>query len=575
MKFVCSYSGGKDSTLALYRAIQAGHEPVALLVTCDKENERSWFHNIPYALMKDAAQALKIPLLRVETEGERYAGDFEQALIECGKMGAGMCVFGDIDIQEHYDWCDARCKNAGMESFFPLWQQLRQEVVAAFLEAGFQALITVVNTDSMDESYVGQTLCKALVSKMAAEGVDVCGEMGEYHTFVYDGPLFSRPVPFVMEPPEKKNKHVRVALLKEGNIGWQVSPLDEKAMDAAKSRLDSLIKPLRSLGQIEDLAVQLAGITGDVYGDYEKKAIIVFCADNGVYEEGVSAAPQAVTLTQTLNIQKGITGVGILSKMAGNDLVVVDVGVKSDVPSTGVVHRKIRKGTSNLAKMPAMSRAEAERAIRIGFDEVRKLHEAGYKVVGTGEMGLGNTTTAALTIMALTGCSLEEAVGKGAGLSPEAFAHKKQVIQTAFSLHSPNPKDPIDVLSKVGGFDIAAMAGAFIGAACYRMPVVIDGVISLAAALCAHRLCANARCYMIPSHKSKEPGYLPAMNALGFEPYFHLGMRLGEGSGCPFAFMLIDAALRVMKEMATFKEGAVQNDFLAGLSQTGEEDAKQ
>lgn len=574
MKFVCSYSGGKDSTLALYRAIKAGHEPVALIMTCDKENERSWFHNIPYAMLQDAAEALNIPLMRVETAGERYAGDFEQALLKCKEMGAGMCVFGDIDIQEHYDWCHARCQNAGIESFFPLWQEPREKVVTAFLEAGFQALITVVNTGAMDESYVGQTLSKALVAKMASEKVDVCGEMGEYHTFVYDGPLFSRPVSFTIGQPEKKNKHVRIALLKEGGIGWQVSPLDAQAMDAAKNRLDSLIKPLGSLGRLEDLAVQLAGITGEVYGDYERKAILVFCADNGVYDEGVSAAPQSVTLMQTLNIQKGITGVGVLSKMAGGDLVVVDVGVKSDVPSPQVVHRKIARGTSNLAKMPAMSREEAMRAISIGFDEVTKLHKAGYTVIGTGEMGLGNTTTAALVIMALTGCSLEEAVGKGAGLSPEAFAHKKQVIQNAFELHRPNGEDPIDVLSKVGGFDIAAMAGAFMGAATHRMPVVIDGVISAAAALVAYRLCENARLYMIPSHCSKEPGYLPAMNALGFDPFLQLGMRLGEGSGCPFAFMLIDAAQRIVQDMATFEEGAIQDDFLAGLSQTGDEHGK-
>lgn len=344
-----------------------------------------------------------------------------------------------------------------------------------------------------------------------------------------------------------------------------IRPPDASTMREAKARLDELIKPIGSLGRIEDLAVQLAGITGQVFGDYSRKATIVFCADNGVYEEGVSAAPQSVTLMQSLNFGKGITGIGVLSKLSGSEVFVVDIGINSDVTSDGIINRKIRKGTSNLAKMPAMTREEALQAIAVGFEQAQSLHAAGYSVLGTGEMGLGNTTTASLVILALTGCTLEEAVGKGAGLSKEAFSRKKQVIQNALAMHHPNPQDPIDVLAKVGGFDIAGMVGAFLGAAYCRMPVVIDGIISAAAALVAQRLCANATHYMVPSHKSDEPGYAPAMRALSLSPYFHLDMRLGEGTGCPFAFLLIDAANRVIRDMATFAETSMDDGALVDI----------
>lgn len=352
-----------------------------------------------------------------------------------------------------------------------------------------------------------------------------------------------------------------------------IHPLRQSAMCEAKARLDTLIKPIGSLGRIEDLAIQLAGITGNVIGSYSRKATVIFCADNGVYEEGVSAAPQVITLTQSLNFQKGVTGIGVLSKLSGSDMVVVDIGINSDLVSDHMLNRKIRKGTSNLAKMPAMSREEALRALAVGFDQAGSLHAAGYTVIGTGEMGLGNTTTASLVILSLTGCTVDDAAGKGAGLSTEAFLHKKQVIQRAYAMHRPDSDDPIDVLAKVGGFDIAGIAGLFLGAAYYRMPVVVDGVISAAAALAAYRLCPDAKLYMVPSHLSEEPGYALAMRAMSLAPYFHLGMRLGEGTGCPFAFLLIDAAERVIRDMATFSQANMENSALVDIREE-EKDAK-
>ena len=347
----------------------------------------------------------------------------------------------------------------------------------------------------------------------------------------------------------------------------QIKPLDNAAKETAQARQNSLIKPLGSLGKLEDLSVQLAGITGDWKRRYDKKAIVIMCADNGVYQEGVSSASQEVTLIQSLNFKKGITGVGVLSKLAGNDLVVVDIGINTDVKSENYLDRKIRKGTHNLTKQPAMSRDEALRAMQIGFEEVQKLAETGYSVVGTGEMGLGNTTTSALVLAALTGCPVDDATGRGAGLSNAAFDHKKQVIENALALHKPDRNDPLDVLAKVGGFDIAGLVGVYLGAAYHRLPVVIDGVISATAALIAYRLCETTRDYMIASHCSEEPGYVIAMKSLGLNPYFDLGMRLGEGSGCPLTFLLIDAAQNIINDMATFDESAMDESGITDIDE--------
>ncbi len=349
------------------------------------------------------------------------------------------------------------------------------------------------------------------------------------------------------------------------DIFKHIKPLDESARAAARVRQDSLIKPIGSLGKLEELSIRLAGIMGDFSASFEKKAIVIMCADNGVYDEGVSLAPQVVTLMQSTHFQTGITGVGVLSKLSHSDLVVVDIGINSDTKSGRFLDRKIRKGTHNLANQPAMSREEALRAIDIGFNEVRKLHETGYSVVGTGEMGLGNTTTSSLVLMALTGCSVEETTGKGAGLTEEAFEHKKAVVRKAFELHQPSADDPIGVLEKVGGFDIAGLVGVYLGAAYFRMPVVIDGVISAAAALLAFHLCGKTRNFMIPSHCSEEPGYAVAMKTLGMEPYFNLGMRLGEGSGCPLTFLLIDAAQMIINDMATFDQVAMDNSKMVDI----------
>jgi len=344
-----------------------------------------------------------------------------------------------------------------------------------------------------------------------------------------------------------------------------IRPAYEESKKEAAERLDKLVKPIGSLGKLEDIAVKISGITGKQKNSFNKKVTIIMASDNGVVEEGVSAAPQAVTALMTINFLKGVTGVCVLSKHAGADIRVVDIGVGSDLEYPGLISRKIRKGTSNMAKGPAMSREEAISAIETGIEMVSQLVKEGYSLFGTGEMGIGNTSTASAVAMAFLGCSSDEAVGKGVGLTEEGYANKKSVIERAIRINKPDPYDPIDVLSKVGGFDIAGMTGCFLGSAYCRVPIVIDGFISAAAALAAYRINPLVRDYIIPSHLSEEPGYSLVINEIGLKPMLDLNMRLGEGSGCPLAFNIIEAAEAIISDMATFEEATIKDDFLIDI----------
>lgn len=329
---------------------------------------------------------------------------------------------------------------------------------------------------------------------------------------------------------------------------------DEKVLEEAQKHMDSLIKPLGSLGKLEMMAIKMAGITRKVKNTVEKKCSIVMVADNGVCEEGVAGSPQDITLIQGMNMTKGICGMGVLSAHAGADIKVVDIGIMSDYNNDKVYNRKIKYGTDNFAKGPAMSREEAIKAMEVGIEMVELAVSEGYGLIGTGEMGIGNTSSTSAVFMALTGESPENAVGKGGGLTDEALIHKKKVISDAIKLNKPNPKDPIDVVAKVGGLDIAGMAGCFLGAAYFRVPIVVDGVISALAAYVAAQMNPFVKDYIFSSHKSKEPVYDLIFKELEMEPILELDMRLGEGTGCALAFNIISAACAVMNNMATFDD---------------------
>ena len=339
----------------------------------------------------------------------------------------------------------------------------------------------------------------------------------------------------------------------------EVLPLDRGAMTAAEEYQARLAKPPGSLGRLEEISIQLAGITGRVHNALNKKQLLVFAADNGVVAEGVSSAPQSVTKQQTINLMRGKTGAAVLAKHFGCGLTVCDVGVNADIYESTVLNRKIAYGTQNICTGPAMTREQTLQAILTGAEIARTVDA---DVIGVGEMGIGNTTTSSAVLAVLLGADVEAVTGRGGGITEESFRKKKAVIHTAIEVNRPDRDDVVGVLSKVGGFDLAAMCGAFLGAAAARRPAVIDGLISAAAALCAVRLCPNVHGYLVPSHASFEIGYRLAMEAMDLRPLFDLGMRLGEGSGCPLAFQVLDAACAVINDMATFDEAGINDDYL-------------
>ena len=342
-------------------------------------------------------------------------------------------------------------------------------------------------------------------------------------------------------------------------LNLHIQPLDEAAMTAARKRQAQLAKPPGSLGKLEELSIQLAGITGSVHNTIEKKHLLVFAADNGVVEEGVSSAPQSVTLMQTVNLTRHKTGASTLCKHFGCEITVCDVGVNADIKEPKVLNKKIAYGTQNIVKGPAMTRQQAIQAIQTGMELARNTDA---DVIGIGEMGIGNTTTSSAVLSVLLGADVDTVTGRGGGITDQSFLRKKQVIKDAIAMNHPDKNDVVDVLAKVGGFDLAAMCGAFLGCAAKRCPVVIDGFISAVAALCAYKLCPNSVQYYIPSHASYEIGYQLAMDAMNLQPLFLLGMRLGEGSGCPLAFEILDAACAVINDMATFDQAGIDDGYL-------------
>ena len=337
-----------------------------------------------------------------------------------------------------------------------------------------------------------------------------------------------------------------------------IGELNSEAMKSCRERIDNLIKPVGSLGRMEDLAVQLAGITGELSPVLDKKLIVVMSADHGVYEEGVAPNPKAVTAIHTPNFAKGVTGVNAFAKQAGSDVVVVDIGVAAEVDYPGVIQRKIKYGTDNMAKGPAMSREEAIKALEVGIEVTADaIANKGVRLIGTGEMGIGNTTASTAIIAVAGGFDAADIVGVGAGLALDKLSHKAAVINKAIALNKPDVDDGIDILAKVGGLEIAGMAGTMLAAASYGIPVVVDGYISTAAAIIAFKIQPKIKPFLVASHMTAENGGRRALELLGLQPMFDMGLRLGEGTGAALAFNFIEAATYMVREMITFEEAGI------------------
>ena len=324
------------------------------------------------------------------------------------------------------------------------------------------------------------------------------------------------------------------------------------AREQAQWKWDHVAKPLHSLGLLEDMIVKIAGIheTADVRID--RRCALVFCADHGVVAEGVSQSGSEVTQLVAQSIAEGTANINLMAGFSNADVYAVDMGMLNPVP--GTLDRRIAEGTTNMAKQPAMTCEQAQSALQAGIDLVGEMKEKGYQIILTGEMGIGNTTASTAMSCALLGFSPEKLTGRGAGLSDAGLVRKRNAIERALSVNQPDANDPVDVLAKVGGLEIAGMAGAFLGGVKHRVPVVIDGVISAVAALVAARICPEAKDFMLPSHMSREPAAIRIMDELNLKPIIHADMALGEGTGAAALLPLLDMALRVYHGPHTFDD---------------------
>jgi len=342
------------------------------------------------------------------------------------------------------------------------------------------------------------------------------------------------------------------------NLLENIKPVNQEVLQAAQERLDNLTKPRGSLGRLEELGKRFVAIQGDLSARVKKKIVFVFAADHGVTEEGVSAFPKEVTAQMVFNFLAGGAGINVIAGHTGADVVVVDMGVDHFIrPTNGLFHAKVRMGTKNMAKGPAMSREDALESIRMGVEVAFTYANKGYNLFAAGDMGIGNTTPTSAIFAVLTGKSPEEVTGRGTGIDDETLKKKIKVVKQALEVNKPDPSDPVDVLAKVGGLEIGGIAGLILGGAALGIPVVVDGLISTAGALIAVALCPMVEDYIVCAHKSAAFGHQAALERLGCRPLLDLGMRLGEGTGAAIGMWLMELGEKILHDMATFQEAQV------------------
>lgn len=338
----------------------------------------------------------------------------------------------------------------------------------------------------------------------------------------------------------------------------KISPLDQEVMAKTQARLDSLTKPPGSLGVMEDIAKRIAGITGQVVPEIPQKAAILMAGDHGIVEEGVAPYPQEVTPQMVLNFVNGGAAMSVLTRHVGADLYVVDIGVAVDLPdNTNIIKRKVAYGTKNMAKGPAMTLEETVQAIEVGIGVAEEVIAKGAGIIGIGEMGIGNTSPSTAIAAVYSGLPVSQVVGRGTGADDERMKMKIAAIEKAIAVNNPDPKKPLEVMAKVGGLELAGLTGVILACAANRVPVILDGFISTAAAVIAGELAPRAKEYMLGSHLSEEPGHKVILEYLGVKPMLMMNMRLGEGTGAALAMNIVDASLKILREMATFSEAGV------------------
>ncbi len=336
----------------------------------------------------------------------------------------------------------------------------------------------------------------------------------------------------------------------------RIEPVDSEAMEKARERQDDLTKPRGSLGKLEEISIKLAGIQGNAIPEIKNKVIFTFAGDHGIVEEGISAYPSEVTKQMVLNFLNGGAAINVLARHVNARVVVADLGVSGDIEAPELIVKKVGYGTKNFVREPAMTRAQAVEAIEAGIEIFNKQFR-GAELIALGDMGIGNTTSSSAICSAITGRAPEEVTGRGTGIGEEAYRKKVTIIRKALELHKPEGRDAIDVLSKVGGFEIAGLAGVTLAAASNRVAVVSDGFISTTGALIAHTLNPDVSDYIFAAHRSVEKGHEIILEHMKLEPILDLNLRLGEGTGAALAMSIIEAGVKILREMATFSGAGV------------------
>jgi len=562
IKAYMNWSGGKDSALALHRMLQeAQYEIDCLLTSINSDRDRISMHDVRRELLEAQAASIGIPLLTIELPEMPATQLYEQAMqrkVSALKdRGCTHAIFGDIFLEDLKRYREEKLKE--MVCIFPLWKIPSHLLMQEFIKKGFKAIVVCVNTRWLDKSFCGRLLDESFLQDLPA-GVDPCGENGEYHSFVFDGPVFSQPVLF--EKGETSYKEYKGP---DGPAGFYFLDLTFPAAslrETLQGRIDSKTKPVGALGRLEELALQIGMIQGTAHPRLTGPHIVVFAGDHGIAATGlVNPYPQAVTAQMVLNFVHGGAAINALCRQHNIALKVVDAGVNFDFTTEGpLIHKKIAYGTRNYLETEAMSREQAIRAMDAGRQIVKNLHQDGCNCIGLGEMGIGNTSAAALIMSYVTGIPVEECCGRGTGVSDTQLETKIATLVKVHGKHAPAiaaAPDAVTILQHVGGFEIAMITGAYLEAAALNMVILVDGFITTAALLLAVIEDKKVKDHCVYSHTSGEKGHRRMLSYLNARPLLDLGMRLGEGTGAAMAYPVLQSALAFLREMASFESAGV------------------
>jgi nicotinate-nucleotide--dimethylbenzimidazole phosphoribosyltransferase len=569
-----AWSSGKDSAWALHELRVAGAvQVVGLLTTVNATHERVAMHGVRREVLRAQADACGLPLWEVPIpypcDNATYEAAMRGALERARSEGIAVMAFGDLFLEEVRAYRVKNLLGTGIEPLFPLWGRPTSELVREMIAGGLRAELACIDPSVFPRAWAGRSLDAELLERLP-EAVDPCGERGEFHTLVVDGPMFTHPLPVRRGVTVERDGFVFTDFVLETSERARASATEpfprpsEAVRRAALQHQAELTKPPGSLGRLEGLATRFASCRGSREARVREPQLLVFAADHGVVAEGVSAYPQAVTRAMLSNVLGGGAAVSVLARAHRVHIELVDVGVLGEplaaASADGVtfVTDRVRAGSRNLLREPALEAAEANAAWAAGERSAQRAIQRGATVIGVGELGIGNTTSAAALIAGLTGDDPEALVGRGTGLDDAALAHKQAVVRSALA-RTPRDASAFDWLLSVGGLELAALAGAITYAARQSVPVLLDGVITNAAACAAVALDARVRPFLIASHRSQEPAASVALAWLGLDALLELELRLGEGTGAVLGLNLLSSASLLANEMATFSSARVPN----------------